>query len=275
MTIVMGQTKVLATGLRFPDGLVFDLTGRLWCAEQAGGGLFCLHSDGQSERVPTGGCPGGLKLDYEGDIWFCDSGQNAIRRLRSDTLAVETIIDNFSGSPLNRPDDLVFDQSGSLIFTCPGPPAEETGVSQRQGMVFVWTSDGLLQIVADELHHPKGLTFIPGTDRLLIAETQAQRIWCGFWDEATPSWDTIDVWASTGAVVNNAYGPDGLTFGPDGNLYAAIFGVGLVKVFDVDGRFLHDISLPGRRPTSCIFDPTGQFLIVTETERGELLQLTI
>lgn len=266
---------MLATGLRFPEGLVFDLSGRLWCAEQEGAGLFCLHTDGRTERLPTGGKPCGLKLDYEGNVWFCDSGQNAIRRFNPDDQRIETVIDSFNGMPLSRPNDLVFDRAGNVIFTCPGPPAEEVGAHQMQGMVLVLTTDGLAQIVADELDYPNGLTFIPGTDMLLIAETQRQRVWCGFWDATSPSWDTINVWVNTGKVTNEAHGPDGLTFGPDGNIYAVIFGAGIVKAFDADGQFIRDIQLPGERPTNCVFDPGGQFLIVSETERGEIWRIPI
>ncbi|MBC8154668.1 MAG: SMP-30/gluconolactonase/LRE family protein [Bacteroidetes bacterium] len=271
----MEEAKVLATGLSFPDGTVFDLSGRLWCAEQTGGGLFCLHTDGQTERIPTGGRPGGLKLDYEGNIWFCDAGQNAIRRFNPDTRHVETIVDSFDGKPLNYPNDLVFDRAGNLIFTCPGPLPDLGRISLGQGTVLVLTEDGSVQVVADELHYPNGLAFIPGSDTLLITETQKQRIWCGFWDVTTPSWDTITVWATTGNVANKTHGPDGLTFGPDGNIYAAIFGMGVVNVFDPDGLLLRAIPVPGQRPISCIFDPGGQFLIVSETERGELIQLKI
>lgn len=271
----MEEVSLLASGLRFPEGPVFDLSGRLWCAEQEGEGVVCLHTDGQLERLPTGGRPCGMTLDQAGNIWFCDSGQNAIRRLNPDTKHIETVVDRYNGKPLNRPNDLIFDRSNNLIFTCPGPPAEEGGLNKMQGMVLVLMPNGSLHVVADELDYSNGLVFLVDSDTLLIAETQKQRIWSGFWDGNSPAWDTIDVWANTGEVSDPAFGPDGMTVGPDGYVYVAIFGEGTIKVFDADGQLIRTIRLPGKQPTNCICDPGRQFLVVSETERGELLQVRI
>ena len=271
----MEQITVLATGLRFPESPVFDLTGRLWCSEQEGAGLFCRYEDGRTEKIVTGGRPGGLTVDKQGGLWFCDSGKNTIRHFDPEVRQIETVVDSYGGKPLNRPANLLFDRMNNLIFTCPGPPLQEVGISGTQGEVLVLTSSGSIQIVADELSYPTGLAFLPSTDSLLIAKTQKQRLWCGFWDMVTLSWETIDVWANTGKVINNAHGPHGLAVGPDNAIYTAVFGVGVVRVFDPDGQLIRGIPLPGRRPTSCVVDPSGQFLVVAETERGELLQVRI
>ncbi len=272
----MEHVTVLTTGLRFPEGPVFDSTGCLWCVEQEGEGVFCRYPDGRTERLRTGGKPNGLTVGPEGYLWFCDSGQQAIRRFHPDARRVETVTGLFNGQPLNWPNDLLFDRYGNLIFTCPGPPAGEKGSEQPQSALLSMTPGGLVQVIADGLHYANGLAFIPDTDTLLVSETQKQRIWSGFWDGVNSSWDTIDVWATIDNVTEFANGPDGMAFGPDGNLYAAVFGLGEIRVFDADGRFLRSIALPGCNPTNCAFDPSGKLgLVVTEAERGELLQITL
>ena len=272
----MEHITLLATGLRFPEGPAFDGAGGLWCAEQEGEGVFCRRPNGQIERLKTGGKPNGLTLGPDGYIWFCDSGQNAIRRFHPDERHIQTVIDTFNGKPLNRPNDLLVDPAGNLIFSCPGPPVGEPNSGQPQGIVLSMTPGGMIQVVADGMHYANGLAFISGTDVLLIAETQKQRIWSGFWDAANMSWDTINVWATIDNITELAYGPDGMAFGPDGNLYAAVFGLGEIRVFDPDGRLLRCIALPGCKPTNCAFDPSGKLgLVITEAERGELLQIRL
>ncbi|GAB4048640.1 SMP-30/gluconolactonase/LRE family protein [Spirosoma litoris] len=266
----MDDIRVLAEGLRFPEGPAFDAHGNLWCVEQEGEGLFCRYKDGKTNRIQTGGRPNALVFN-RGDLWFCDSGQNCIRRLHTDDDTIETVISHISGQPLNMPNDLLFDEQNNLIVTCPGPP--DVG---QQGYVVVYSADGLVEIIADGLLYPNGLAFHPDNQTLLIAETHQQRIWSGYWDTESLSWETIRVWADVidtpiGASIP---GPDGMTPGPDGNLYVAVFGAGIIRVFSADGSFVRDISLPGQNPSNCVYDPSGELgLVVTETEKGQLLSI--
>lgn len=267
----MDTVRVLAEGLQFPEGPAFDKYGNLWCVEQEGEGLFCRRTDGTTKRLYTGGRPNALVCE-QGDLWFCDSGQNAVRRLNIDTDAIETVVSHINGQALNMPNDLLFDDSHNLIVSCPGPP--DVG---HQGYVAVYSSKGSVDIIADGLLYPNGLAFYPDQRTLLIAETHQQRIWGGYWDTENLSWEAIHVWSNVIDAPPGAPtpGPDGMTPGPDGNLYVAVFGAGIIRVFSADGTFIRDIELPGQNPSNCIYDPTGELgLIVTETEKGQLLSIT-
>ena len=258
------------TGLRFPEGPVFDKKGRLWCVEQEGGSLFCRHTNGETERVEVGGKPNGLCHNDNGWLYFCDSGYNSIRRFNPKNRQIETVIDRIHGFPLNKPNDLVFDSAGNLLFTCPGPSDDDIN-----GYVAILTPDGAAEIITEGLLYPNGLLLLPKSKTLLIAETHKQRIWCGLWDDHTLTWENIRVWANTSPdeFADKIPGPEGMALGPDGNVYVAIFGGSCVKVFDMDGLFLEDWPIPGTNPTNCTFSPEGRQLIVAEAEKGQLVCL--
>lgn len=268
----MSKIRVLVNGLKFPRGLALDATGCLWCVEREGEGLFCRDKDGSTMRVHTGGRPNGAAV-HENYLYFSDLDQHAIRRMHIETKVVDYVLDKISGRPLGSPNDLLFDSQDNLIFSCSGLREGE-----ESGYVGVYSANNIAEIIADGLSYSSGLALFPTTRTLLIAETQRQRIWQGFWDAEALSWETIRVWSQVMEVSTHSgqQGPNGMAIGPDGNLYVALFGAGLIRVLSPDGEFVRDVELPGQNPTNCIFDPSGKLgLIVTESERGELLSIEL
>lgn len=259
--------RVIARGLSFPEGPLFDAGGDLWCVEMQGGGLARLDRAGRLTRLPTGGAPNGLALDAGGGIWFCDSGQNSIRRLDPSTGRCETIVGSMDGHDLDKPNDLAFDAAGNLIFTCPGNSRETP-----TGYACCLTPSGDCTVIADQLYFPNGLAFT-GDGALVIAETRRQRLWRGRWDGGERRWTSpVPLCATGGAPI----GPDGLAIDVAGRIHVAIYGGGMVEVFAADGACLGALATPGSNPSNCAFDPTGQLgLVVTETERGELLSFPV
>ncbi|CAN5370680.1 SMP-30/gluconolactonase/LRE family protein [soil metagenome] len=255
--------RVIARGLSFPEGPLFDAQGDLWCVEMKGGGLARVDRAGLLTRFATGGAPNGLALDAAGGIWFCDSDLNQIRRLDPTTGACETIAGSVEGHDLDKPNDLAFDSVGNLVFTCPGNSREAP-----TGYVCCLTPSGDGAVIADDLYFPNGLAFA-ADGALVIAETRRQRLWCGDWDAGQRRWiSPVQLCATSGAPI----GPDGLAIDIAGRIHVAIYGASRVEVFAADGARLGALTTPGANPSNCAFDPTGQLgLVVTETERGELL----
>ena len=257
--------RILASGLRFPEGPVFTADGALWCVELKGGGLV-RWQQGKLTRVATGGAPNGAAVDREDRLWFCDSQHNAIRRLDPRTGAVESVVEQLDGRPFNKPNDLAFDAAGNLVFTCPGDSRHEP-----TGYVCCLSPDGEVSTIASGLFFPNGLLFRDEGRSLILAETYRQRLWIGDWDPQRREWRNTHVWADQ---IIGAPGPDGLALGADGRLYAAVYGSGQIKIYDAGGQQVGVRDLPGRNPTNCAFDPAGKLgLVVTEAEQGQLLSL--
>lgn len=254
--------RVIAEGLDFPEGPLFDHRGQLWCVELLAG-VITRIDDGQPTRFEVGGRPNGLALSASGDIWYCDAERHEIRvfsPISGESLCVVTTI---NGQTLNAPNDLAFDTIGNLVFTCPGASRREP-----TGYVACLTVSGEVKRIADGMLFPNGLAFSGDGTKLYIAETYAQRIWSGNWDRVTHSWTSDAPLFST----PGPNGPDGLAIDAGGNIYAAIYGQGQICIADRAGRPLPSLMTDGQNPSNCAFDPSGTLgLVVTEAETGRLL----
>ncbi|MGD0774779.1 MAG: SMP-30/gluconolactonase/LRE family protein [Candidatus Solibacter sp.] len=261
-TVAEVPWKLLAGDLAFPEGPAFAPDGSLWCVELKGGRLARL-CEGRLERFDVGGAPNGIAIDGEGRVWFCDAEQRSIRRWTEGRC--ETICSHIDAERLYKPNDLCFDGSGNLLFTCPGDSRTEP-----LGYVCCLRPDASLHKIATSLYFPNGLALVDGGRTLIVAETYRHRLWRGGWDAETCTWSSPTPWAAAGGPI----GPDGMAFHPSGLLYVAVYGQQAVKVFDPGGNLVDALPTPGLNPTNVAFDPSGRLgLIVTEAEQGCLWSL--
>lgn len=257
------KVETLARDLQFPEGPAFHPDGTLWFVDLQARSL--VRWDGEVTHYPTDGVPNGAAFDRAGRLWFCDAERNAIRSFEPSTQTWRTVVDALEGEPLGSPNDLAFDARGSLIFTCPG------GSEHRpSGYVCCLSATGDLTRIAGGLFFPNGLALTDEGESLVVAETHRHRLWKGAWDADARRWLEPKPWAEVGGPV----GPDGMALGADGRLYVAVFGSGRIKAVGEQGEVVRQFDLPGKNPTNVAFDPSGRLgLVVTETERGELLSL--
>lgn len=261
----MQEVITLADGLHFPEGPAFDRSGLLWAVELKGAALVSWR-EGVLQRHSVGGRPNGIAIDALDRIVFADAEQNAIRRFDPGTKQCETLAESIDGEPLTAPNDLAYDGTGNLVFTCPGGSRQEP-----TGYVCVLTPKGEVQKIASDLYFPNGLAFSADGSHLFIAETYRQRVWQGSWDQARCEWSTPTVWCDQ---LHGAPGPDGMAFDVSGHLWVAVYGSGALCRVTSEGVIHSRIPMPGQNPTNCAFDPSGRLgLVVTEAEKGLLLSL--
>ena len=260
------HVKILATGLKFPEGPVVTKQGRIFCVELLGGAITEYLRDTKTlKRFEVGGAPNGMMVLNDDTLIFCDAKNNSIRSLDLKTGNTRTLAKEVDGKPLNAPNDLIQDHDGNILFTCPGG-------SQKSpiGYMCALTPSGDVSIIAKDMYFPNGLLLINNEKNIIINETWQHRLVIGDWNKETLQIENIKPFYTIGGVAE----PDGLTLSKDNLIYAAVYNTGMVWVFNTKGQLKDQIKLPGNCPTNLYFDTKGDLgLIVTEAEKGLLLSI--
>ena len=259
------EYQPIISALNFPEGPVFDFSGNLWFVEIKGGNLS--RWDGkQLERFDVDGTPNGAMIDRKGCIWFCDSGRGEIRLFDPLQTKFQTICNQTTeGNRLVRPNDLIFDQTGNLLFS-----DHADGREEPQSTICVLPKGcDRVKVISKNKYFTNGLALGADTKTLIFAETYRQQLWIGEWDADKLELRNERRFAKAG---NGPWGPDGIAFDEQENLFVAVFNEGKINVYSKNGQLTNSISCHGNRPTSCAFDPFDKLgLVVTEAERGEII----
>ena len=255
--------EILLSDLKFPEAPFFDPEGNLWFVEIKGGTLSKWNGK-DLQRYPVGGTPNGAVIDQSGMIWFCDSERGEIRRFNPIDETFVTLCDSTSSGPLSRPNDLIFDSYGNLLFS-----DHADGRTEPLSTICVLPKGAKqAQVIQNRLFFTNGLAFRADGRTLLFAETYKQQLWISDWDSKNLVLKNVKVFSKAG---EGPWGPDGIAFDEKENLYVAIFNEGLINIYDKNGSLLNHLKCSGKRPTSCCFDFHGRYgLVITEAAKGEI-----
>ena len=194
----MGNIRVIATGLEFPEGPVVMPDGSVVLVEIRGKRLTRVWPDGRKEvvaEIPGG--PNGAALGPDGKMYVCNNGGfswiptrdmlmpgppsaatiSAARSSGSISQSgkVETVVDKCGEHPLKGPNDLVFDKHGGLWFT-------DLGKRRARDMdvgAFYYIKPGMKEIVegAFGMMPANGIGLSPDENTVYVAETPTARLW--------------------------------------------------------------------------------------------------
>jgi gluconolactonase len=198
----MQNARVLATGLRFPEGPVALSDGSLLVTELIGKRLTRITPDGETATVAElGGSPNGAAIGPDGAVYVTNSGGFSHQelgpflvpqgvhhetqpddyiggRIQRVDLATGTFTDLYTevdGNGLKGPNDLVFDAHGGFWFTDHG---KRRARDEDRGGVYYATADGSeIREVAYPVDAPNGVGLSPDGSRLYVAETHTGRLW--------------------------------------------------------------------------------------------------
>lgn len=291
----MSEARILATGLRFPEGPAAMQDGTVIVAEIAGGAIRRIAPDGTATVLAeTGGGPNGLAFGPDGALYVCNNGGNtyggshftaagpaadyaggSIQRVEVETGRVTTLYTHCGPHRFSSPNDLVFDGDGGFYFTDIG---KKFARNRDHGGVYYARADGsLIREVAYPFAAANGCGLSPDGRVLYVAETETSRIWA--YDIAEPGMVRRAGWPSPngGRLLCGLPGFqrfDGFAVTAAGNLCIGTLMTGFITVVAPSGEVLRQVKVPDVYPTNICFGGSGmRTAFVTLSESGRLLAI--
>jgi gluconolactonase len=288
--------RVVASGLRFPEGPVALADGSVLVVEIAGGRLTRVAPDGTTTTVADlGGGPNGAAIGPDGAVWVTNNGgvfdwhetgsllipgdppppgwpgRGSIQRVDLATGEVGTVCTTSSAGPLLAPNDLVFDRDGGLWFTDYG--ARQARRIDRTGIHHLAPGATEASEVLFPLEQPNGIGLSPAGDRLYAAETFHGRLW---------AWTVTGPGAAHGSnPLGSAGGQlmvdpgdqvmfDSLAVDGEGWVCVGTLGPGGITAVSPDAAEVEHVPLPDPLTTNLCFGPDGRTVYVTLSATGQL-----
>jgi gluconolactonase len=190
--------QLVTEGLRFPEGPMAMADGSVVLVEIQRKTLTRVFPDGRQQIVAElGGGPNGAAIGPDGAAYICNNGEafkfpdnweesgrmliqpsysgGSIQRVDLKTGAFTTLYDSCDGKPLNAPNDIVFDSSGGMWFTCFG---FSDGENRRLGGIYYARPDGSkITRIRSEQISPNGIGLSPDEMTVYWADSMLQRLW--------------------------------------------------------------------------------------------------
>jgi gluconolactonase len=297
--------RVVAEGLRFPEGPIAMADGSVVVVEVRGGGLTRVDPDGtvtELVQLSPGGHGGanGAAVGPDGAIYVCNNGGFAwterdgiflpfnpgtgdntppgytggwIDRVDLATGEHRVLYPDCDGTPFLGPNDIVFDSAGGFWFTDLGKTLPDRW---PKGAVYYAHPDGSsVQRVITGLNGPNGVGLSPDGATVYVAETSTGRLWA--WDLVGPGQvHTVNPGpAATGnggrCLANTLSHFDSLAVEENGNIVVAAISNGLCVV-SPDGASIEFVAMPDFITTNvCFGGPDRRTAFVTLSGVGQLL----
>ena len=195
----MAEMKLVADGLRFPEGPVVMPDGSVILVEIAAGRITRVAPDGSKTTIATpGGGPNGLAMGPDGKLYCCNNGGfeyqetggyltphgiandysgGRIERIDINTGAVEILYKSGDfGCILRGPNDIVFDQHGGFWFTDHGKVDYKARCHDIVGIFYGKADGSHLEEVIFPSNNPNGVGLSPDGKSLYAAETYTCRL---------------------------------------------------------------------------------------------------
>ncbi|MCP4222405.1 MAG: SMP-30/gluconolactonase/LRE family protein [Actinomycetia bacterium] len=291
--------RVLAEGLRFPEGPIAMSDGSILLVEIERGTLTRVGTDGTVDVVADcGGGPNGAALGPDGAVYVCNNGGfswrqvdgmllpglqpddytgGSIQRVDLGSGEVSVLYTECDGMGLRGPNDIVFDHHGGFYFTDLGKGRAND--FDRGGIYYALPDGSSIRTVAHPLITPNGIGLSPDELRLYYAETMTGRV--RYWDLESPG-----VVASEGPQLSSSAGApsmllgtvpgdgrvDSLAVDSEGNVCVATLGTGAVTAFAPDGSLKAVLPVPGDPMVTnvCFGGPERRTAYITASAFGTL-----
>jgi gluconolactonase len=293
----MTDVRVIASGLRFPEGPVAMPDGTWLVVEIRRQTLTRINPDGSTEVVAQlSGGPNSCAIGPDGAAYIPNNGgfvwreledvhlptgeapadytTGRIERVDLQTGEVTTLYTECDGNSLRGPNDLVFDATGNIWFTDTG---KGLGRAHDLGGLYYAAPDGSsIREVAHHMWTPNGVGLSPDGDVVYVAETITGRLWA--WDLDGPGRPRT---GADGAVIPRlVLGLPGMQFfdslavEADGNVAVATMVNPGITVAAPDGEYEH-VPIEGDPVVTniCFGGPDLRTAYITASSTGKLLEI--
>jgi gluconolactonase len=288
------QGRVLATGLKFPEGPVAMPDGSVLVVEIQGQRLMRVLPSGDLKLVAQlGGGPNGAALGPDGHCYICNNGGFSwrtddgftrptgeaadykggyIQRVHVVDGKVETLYTHCDGVPLVGPNDIVFDAHGGFWFTDFGKKFADRVM--LGGLYYARTDGSFIRRAVFPFMTPNGIGLSPDGRTLYAAETETSRLWS--YPVLAPGELQLQPFPSPngGRLVHGLPGYqrfDSLALEENGNICVATLVRGGISVFSPAGDLLEFHEAPEAYCTNiCFGGPERRTAYITLSGYGQL-----
>ena len=270
----MAQLRVMAAGLRFPEGPVAMADGSVTLGEIAGNAVTRIAPDGSKSTIGSaGGGPNGLARGPDGALYLCNNGGNEyaeggflstgpakdyqcgyIQRIDPRTGETRILYSQCGGHKLSAPNDIVFDRHGGFYFTDLG---KRRGRDRDHGGLYYALPDGskVVELVHPMLS-PNGVGLSPDEKTVYVADTESSRLFA--FDIVEPGVLHKEPFPApyTGRLVCGLPGFqrfDSLAVEACGNIAVATLITGHITVIAPGGNVVRQVKMPDVYPTNICF----------------------
>jgi len=290
--------KVLAEGLRFPEGPVVLPDGSIAIVEIEAQVISRIAADGTRSVISrTGGGPNGIAAGPDNTLILCNNGgfiwheepdilrpvgtardytNGRIEVVDIATGSVRLLYDRCGDVMLKGPNDLQLDGRGGFWFSDLGKVRPR---DRDHGGVYWAALDGSRVV---EAAHPipggaNGIGISPDGEKLYVAETETGRLWA--FDIMGPGILRKSPWPSThgGNLLCQFPGfrrLDSLAITAAGNIVVATLISGEITTVSPAGDILDVVKMPERMPTNICFggaDMRAAYITLSNT--GKLVSM--
>ncbi len=291
----MAEIRVIADGLRFPEGPVAMKDGSVILGEIAGAAVTRIARGGAKAPIGNaGGGPNGLATGPDGALYVCNNGGNeyaqggflstgpakdyrggTIQRIDLRTGDGRVLYAECQGHKLSAPNDIVFDREGGFYFTDLG----KRYAHQRDhgGLYYALPDGSKIVELAYPILSPNGVGLSPDENIVYVADTESSRLFA--FDIVSPGVLRTEPFPAPygGRLVCGLPGFqrfDSLALEASGNICVATLVTGHITVIAPDGRLVRQVKMPDVYPTNiCFGGDDMKTAYITLSGTGQLAQM--